>query len=58
MKPHDVGNGLVSASLGGAGEWLSLGTPHRRRGFVELTALPPFESGWRGDPGAVRRYRD
>jgi hypothetical protein len=53
----DVGNGLVSASLAGAGAWLSLGAPHSRHGFVELTALPLFEPAWRGDPAAVRRYR-
>jgi hypothetical protein len=57
MTPPDVGNGLVSASLGEHGAWLSLGAPHPRHGFVELTALPPFDPAWRGDPAAVRRYR-
>jgi len=56
--PADVGNGLVSASLASGGAWLALGAPHSRHGFVELTALPPFEPSWRGDPTAVRRYRD
>jgi len=55
--PADVGNGLVSATLTSGGAWLALGAPHSRHGFVELTALPPFEPSWRGDPAAVRRYR-
>lgn len=57
MTPRDVGNGVVNASLGGGGEWLSLAAPHARHGYVELTALPPFEPAWRGDVDAVRRYR-
>jgi len=54
----DAGNGLVSASLTSTGAWLSLGAAHSRHGFVELTGLPPFDPAWRGDPAAVRRYRD
>jgi hypothetical protein len=53
----DVGNGLVGASLASTGTWLSLGGPHSRHGYVELTGLPQFEPAWRGDPTAVRRYR-
>ncbi len=56
-KPRDVGNGLVCASFGGNGEWLSLATVHPKAGFVELTGLPLFAPEWRGDADAVRRYR-
>ena len=56
-KPRDIGNGLVCASFGGGGEWLSLSTVHPEAGFVELTGLPPFAPEWRGDVDAVRRYR-
>ena len=56
-KPLDVGNGLLAASLGGDGCWLSVGMPHPVHGFAELSAVPPFEERWRGDPVAVRRYR-
>jgi hypothetical protein len=56
-EPLDTGNGVVSASFGRAGAWLSLGRAHPRRGFVELTGLPAFSPEWRGDPAAVRRYR-
>jgi hypothetical protein len=56
-KPRDVGNGLVCASFGSGGEWLSLATVHPQAGFVELTGLPLFAPEWRGDPDAVRRYR-
>ena len=56
-KPRDIGNGLVCASFGGAGEWLSLATVHPEAGFVELTGLPLFAPEWRGDPVEVRRYR-
>lgn len=56
-KPRDVGNGVVCASFGRGGEWLSLATVDPDAGFVELTGLPPFDPAWRGDPGAVRRYR-
>jgi hypothetical protein len=55
--PLDLGNGLVVASLGSGGAWLSLGAAHPTRGFVELNGLPGFEEAWRGDPAAVRRYR-
>jgi hypothetical protein len=56
-KPLDVGNGQVCASFTADGSWLSLGCPHPARGFVELTGAPPFEEAWRGQPDAVRRYR-
>ena len=56
--PVDLGNGLVSATLASQGAWISLGGAHPRRGFVELTGLPPFEAAQRGDPDAVRRYRE
>ena len=56
-KPLDAGNGLVCASFGPLGGWLSLGSVHARHGFVELSGLPRFDERWRGDPDAVRRYR-
>jgi uncharacterized protein len=56
-KPRDVGNGLVCASFGAGGAWLSLATVDPVAGFVEVSGLPEFEPGWRGDPVAVRRYR-
>ncbi|UXY17634.1 glycoside hydrolase family 125 protein [Streptomyces cynarae] len=57
-KPLDLGNGLVAGSFGGDGSWLSLGAPHPVHGFVELLAAPPFDEERRGDPAAVRRYRE
>src|SRR5690606_35076797 len=56
-KPLDVGNGLVAASFAADGTWLSLGRPHPVHGFVEGSGLPAFDETWRGDPVAVRRYR-
>ncbi|MGC5019377.1 glycoside hydrolase family 125 protein [Micromonospora sp. DT47] len=56
-KPLDVGNGLLAASLGSDGCWLSVGMPHPVHGFVELSGTPPFEERWRGDAAAVRSYR-
>ena len=56
-KPKDVGNGLVCASFGAGGEWLSLATVHPEAGFVELNGLPLFAPEWRGDPDATRRFR-
>src|SRR5690606_15181410 len=56
-KPLDVGNGLVAASFAADGTWLSIGRPHPVHGFVELSGLPAFDETWRGDPVAVRRYR-
>lgn len=56
-KPRDVGTGVICASFGRGGEWLSLGAVHPRHGFVELSALPPFDAAWRGRPARVRRYR-
>lgn len=54
---RDIGNGLVCASFGPDGQWLSLATIDPERGFVELTGMPPFDEAHRGDPEAVRRYR-
>jgi hypothetical protein len=56
-KSHDVGNGILCASFGAGGAWLSLGTTHRQYGFVELSALPAFDEAWRRRPELVRRYR-
>lgn len=56
-KPLDVGNGVVCASFGLGGGWLSVGTVHPAHGFVELSGMPPFDEAWRGDPSATRRYR-
>lgn len=56
-KPVDVGTGVVCASFGSDGSWLSLGRIHPRWGFVELNGLPPFDESHRGDPVATRRYR-
>ena len=56
-KPRDVGNGLVAASFGSGGEWLSLSTVHPDSGFVEINGLPLFAPEWRGDADATRRYR-
>lgn len=53
----DVGNGLVCASFGPGGEWLSFATVHPEAGFVELNGLPLFAPEWRADPDATRRYR-
>jgi hypothetical protein len=56
-KPLDVGTGVVAASFGRDGSWLSIGCLHPQWGFVELSGLPPFPEGERGDPAATRRYR-
>ena len=58
MKPLDAGTGRLCASFdAGSAAWLSLGAPHERHGFVELSALPPFNEGDRGNPEATRRHR-
>lgn len=57
-KPIDLGSGRVCASFDPAtAAWLSIGTPHPAHGFVELSALPPFDESRRGDPGATRDHR-
>ena len=56
-KPRDVGNGLVCASFGRGGEWLSLATVDPEVGFVELTGLPVFDPELHGNAEAVLRYR-
>ena len=57
-KPLDVGTGTLCASFDprSAG-CLSVGMPHGVHGFVELSALPPFDEAARGDPTATRRHR-
>lgn len=56
-KPLDVGNGLVSGTIGVDGRWLSLGMAHPVHGRVVLTSAAPFDEALRRDPSAVRRYR-
>ena len=56
-KPLDVGNGIVSGTLGADGRWLSLGIAQPLHGRVVLTSAAPFPESARRDPRAVRRYR-
>lgn len=55
-KPRDIGNGLVCASFGRSGEWLSLATVDPEAGFVELTGLPLFDPELHGNAEAALRY--
>lgn len=58
QKPIDAGTGQVAASFDATtAAWLSIGTPHPSHGFVELTALPPFDEGRRGEAAATRQHR-
>lgn len=56
-KPLDLGTGVVCGSFAEDGSWLSLATTHPTHGFVELSAVPPFDEADRGHPDRVRRYR-
>ncbi len=57
-KPLDAGNGRVCASFDPhTAAWLSIGMPHARHGFVELSAVPPFDERGRGDPAITRAHR-
>lgn len=57
-KPLDVGSGAICASFATeTAGLLSLGAPHPVHGFVELSAVPPFDERERGDPAATRRHR-
>jgi hypothetical protein len=55
--PADIGNGIVVASFGGDGSWLSIGTTDDELGFVELNGLPRFDESARSHIASVRRYR-
>lgn len=58
MKPLDAGTGRLCASFDvDTAAWLSMGAPHERHGFVELSALDPFDETKRGNALATRRYR-
>jgi hypothetical protein len=57
IKPFDVGNGLVAASVGERGALLSVGRAHPRIGYVEFVAGPRFPERDRHSPAAVRRHR-
>ncbi|HEX7172152.1 MAG TPA: glycoside hydrolase family 125 protein [Candidatus Limnocylindria bacterium] len=53
-----MGTGAICASFDpGSAAWLSVGMAHIGHGFVELSALPPFDDSLRGDPVATRRHR-
>jgi uncharacterized protein len=57
-KPLDLGSGLVCASFDlTTAAWLSVGAAHPEHGFVELSAVPPFDEAKRGDQNATRRHR-
>ena len=57
-KPLDAGTGRLCASFDVAtAGWLSVGAPHQGHGFVELSALPPFDERLRGDRLATRQHR-
>ena len=55
--PADIGNGIVVASFGTEGSWLSIGTTDDELGFLELNGLPRFDESDRSNVAAVRRYR-
>ena len=55
--PADIGNGIVVASFGADGSWLSIGTTDEDLGFVELNGLPRFDEAKRSHLAEVRRYR-
>jgi uncharacterized protein len=57
-SPADIGNGIVVASFGADGSWLSIGRTDEDLGFVELNGLPPFDESERSHVPAVRRYRE
>ena len=56
-KPYDVGNGLLCASFGLDGSWLSVGAPHPRAAFVELGGAPAFPADRDGEVDLVRAHR-
>ena len=56
-KPFDVGNGLVCASFGIDGSWLSVGVPQAEVGLVEVTGAPAFPPDQDGQVDLVRAHR-
>jgi hypothetical protein len=56
-KPYDLGNGLVCASFGAEGSWLSLAAPHPVNGLVELSGAPAFPVERDGQVDLVRAHR-
>lgn len=56
-KPYDVGNGLVCASFGLDGSWLSVGVTHPQAGLIELTGAPAFPVEHDGEGAVVRAHR-
>lgn len=56
-KPLDLGNGLVCASFGVDGSWLSVGSAHPELGLVELTGAPAFAAEDDGRVDVVRAHR-
>jgi len=56
-KPYDLGNGLVAASFGVEGSWLSLSATHPDVGLVELSGAPAFPVEEDGQVDLVRAHR-
>ncbi len=56
-KPYDFGNGLLCASFGVEGSWLSVSAAHPEVGLVELSGAPPFPADRDGQVDLVRAHR-
>jgi hypothetical protein len=56
-KPWDLGSGLVCASFGTDGSWLSVGMADPRAGLVELSGAPAFPAERDGQVDLVRAHR-
>ena len=58
VKPLDGGTGRVCASFDPtSAAWLSVGLPHDRKGFIELSDTAPFDERRRGAADATRTHR-
>lgn len=56
-KPLDLGNGIVSASIGLTGQVQALSTIDRHHGMIVLSGDDRFADAERYNPAAVRRHR-
>ena len=58
VKPYDIGNTIISASVSENEKIVTLNTEHKKHGYIKLAPIMSFSNTNWYNPEAVRRYRN
>ena len=58
LKPFDLGNSVVAASISSGGRLVSLNAGHSKHGYIKFCALQSFSNDNWYNPEVVRKYRN